>query len=106
MVNLGRLRCLQPGCSRERALLVQPGGLLVCPSCGTARTARAYFRSYGARTGQWIVSAAVWLTYGAGRAGALRIVLLAIGAAFLAYAAGRVLWQALAQRALAEDRGR
>src|SRR5206468_12026624 len=54
MLNLGRLRCLQPGCARERPLLVQPDGLLVCPSCGAARPAPEYFRVYRGRSGQWI----------------------------------------------------
>jgi hypothetical protein len=105
MVNLGRLRCLQPGCARERPLLVQPGGLLVCPSCRAALPPREYFRRYGRRTAQWIVAGAVWLSVGAGRDGALRIALLAAGVIFLGYALARVLWQALALRALARDRG-
>ncbi|MCS6914652.1 MAG: hypothetical protein RMK29_22240 [Myxococcales bacterium] len=100
MVALSPLRCLAPRCPRQRPLYLSPAGLLVCPSCGVVRAPREHFRLYGARTAQWIVGGAVWLSLGYGRQGPLRLVLLTLGTLCLLYALGRVVCQALALRDL------
>ena len=102
MVDTGPLRCINPLCEGPSELRAWPEtpGQLRCETCGHGHAVGSFLRSYGKRTGQWVVLAAVLLSLYWSYPGTVGQVSLVAGGAVALLAVYRIGYQVVLQRRL------